>query len=198
MSIIDFMITRLCVPVNRLRGYSRHGIIFTEVKHMKKKPLCKQFAKDVCDILHIDAPKIEFVSSDQMRTDTQIAALIPCSFRSFLIICDNSLFVMVLFSFRALSHRCRQGGSYRRPQAFRLFNYCVSPNFKHFPKFIFLICAKSSVFQVENCVISVLFIDILNEVVKTFKFFQIFQVKQVAFYFLIWCVVVVYLTWIRK
>lgn len=44
---------------------------------MKKKPLCKQFAKDVCDILHIDAPKIEFVSSDQMRTDTQIAALIP-------------------------------------------------------------------------------------------------------------------------
>lgn len=44
---------------------------------MKKKPLCKQFAKDVCDILHIDAPKIEFVSSDKMRTDTQIAALIP-------------------------------------------------------------------------------------------------------------------------
>lgn len=44
---------------------------------MKKKPLCKQFAKDVRDILHIDAPKIEFVSSDKMRTDTQIAALIP-------------------------------------------------------------------------------------------------------------------------
>ena len=44
---------------------------------MKKKPLCKQFAKDICDILHIDAPKIEFVPADRMRTNTQIAALTP-------------------------------------------------------------------------------------------------------------------------
>lgn len=36
-----------------------------------------------------------------------VLLVIPCSFRSFLITCDNSLFVMVLFSFRALSHRCR-------------------------------------------------------------------------------------------
>lgn len=44
---------------------------------MKKKPLCKQFAKDICDMLNIDMPKIEFVPSERMRTDTQIAALIP-------------------------------------------------------------------------------------------------------------------------
>lgn len=44
---------------------------------MKKKPLCKQFAKDICDMLNIDMPKIEFVPSERMRTDTQIAALTP-------------------------------------------------------------------------------------------------------------------------
>lgn len=115
-------------------------------------------------------------SASRTLTDTSLL-VIPCSFRSFLIACDNSLFVMVLFSFRALSHRCRWGSSYRRPEAFRLFNYCVSPNSKHFPKFIFLICAKVPVFQVKNCFFSVFFIDVLNEVVKTFELFQVFQAK---------------------
>lgn len=48
------------------------------------------------------------VSYSASRTLTDTSLLVtPCSFRSFLIACDNSLFVMVLFSFRALSHRCR-------------------------------------------------------------------------------------------
>lgn len=45
-------------------------------------------------------------SASRTLTDTSLL-VIPCSFRSFLIACDNSLFVMVLFSFRAMSHRCR-------------------------------------------------------------------------------------------
>lgn len=45
-------------------------------------------------------------ADEYINTDTSLL-VIPCSFRSFLITCDNSLFVMVLFSFRALSHQCR-------------------------------------------------------------------------------------------
>ena len=44
---------------------------------MNREKLCEQFVKDVCAILHIDAPRVEFVPAESMRTDSQLAASIP-------------------------------------------------------------------------------------------------------------------------
>lgn len=44
---------------------------------MNKKEICAKFATEICDILNISVPTIKFVSVDQMRTGTQIAALTP-------------------------------------------------------------------------------------------------------------------------
>ena len=44
---------------------------------MDKKQICVKFAREICDILDISVPDINFVSADRMRTGTQIAALTP-------------------------------------------------------------------------------------------------------------------------
>lgn len=61
------------------------------------------------EVIIFEGNNMMFKETDESLKDITDTSLLvtPCSFRSFLIACDNSLFVMVLFSFRALSHQCR-------------------------------------------------------------------------------------------